>query len=270
MNKSIIILSIFFLLFSACTEEIDLDLNSGDNLKLVVDAWIDDSGRRQFVNLSLTADYYDNTDGSIATGATVSIVGDSKTYELLEESPGKYFFQEDFEGSVGTNYQLKINYNDVEYLANQTIQPSTSLDNVTFDFEETDREDEKLEYYFYASLKEIEGEGDYYYFNHYQKGDLPELNFDYAGFGSDEGIDAEYIEDIEVSYGYYNPGDTVIVQLYTISKEANDYLTAIDSQTDTDAGIFSVPLANIEGNISGDARGFFIVSAVSEFEVVLE
>lgn len=264
---------LLLLMFSACTEEIDLDLNDGDNQKLVVDAWIDNSGRQQFVELSLTANYFDDKAPVKAMDATVTITGGDEIYELFEDTPGRYLFQEEFAGTIGTDYQLKIDYNGVEYIANHTLNRGTEIDALRFEVEEEDIEEGKHmgknEYLFYVNFQEPAGEGDSFYFNHYKKGERPEFNIDFSGYGTDDEVDGAYFEDIDVTFGYYNPGDTVVVQLYSISESVFDYFLAIEQQTDYDNPLFGVPPANVQSNISGEARGYFIVSAIDEKEIIL-
>jgi len=120
----------------------------------------------------------------------------------------------------------------------------------------------------FINVTEPAGEGDNYYFNTFLKGEEPEINLSNDGITSDEFIDGSEVNEAYVADGLYSPGDTVIIQMRSISKEALTYIEDIVAQTLDRGFIFDTPPANVPSNLSGGARGFFILSAVDEGEVV--
>lgn len=277
---SIIFISITLLLTQSCTEVIDLELNNGDNLKLVVDAWLDNSGRTQEINLSLSTDFYDNETPDEATGAIVTVSSDRKTYTFTEAEAGQYLMDEEFDAQVGENFTLNIDYKGDTYTASHMMNRIAELENVNYVlYESIDEEDEHNatinpdsldEWDIYVTFQEPEGRGDFYYFGNFLKENGPQTNLYLGEYFEDEILDGAYIDNEYATYGFFKPGDTIVTQMFSISEEVNDYLFAVDNQTDFRGFIFDAPPANVPTNISNEGKGFFIVSAVSEFEKVLE
>lgn len=275
----ILLLGLVSIMWISCTEEIELDLNKGDNLKLVVDAWLDNSGREQMISLSLSTDYFDNETPSEAEGAIVTVSSDRKTYTFEEREAGQYYMKEDFDAEEGEDFGLQIDYKGEVYTASHKMNRVAELLDVNYVlYEEYDSSytyrglnpDSLDEWDVYVTFQEPPGVGDHYYFDSYLKSEGPTANLYPGEYYDDEILDGAFIDSEYVSYGYYEPGDTIITQMFSISEEVYDYLLAIDEQTDFRGFIFDTPPANVPSNISNDGKGFFIVSAVSEFEKVLE
>lgn len=275
----LIFLSLVTIFCFSCTEEIELDLNKGDNLKIVVDAWLDNSGRQQVISLSLSTDFYDVETPDEAVGAIVTVSSSRKTYTFVEGEAGKYYMQEDFDAQEGEEFTLQIEYKEEVYTATHKMNRVAELLDVNYElFEEYDSSftyrginpDSLDEWDVYVTFQEPQGVGDYYYFDSYKKSTDPTTNLYPGEYYNDEILDGVFIDNEYVSYGYYEPGDTIITQMFSISEEVFDYLLAIDEQTDFRGFIFDTPPANVPSNISNDGKGFFIVSGVSEFEKVLE
>lgn len=262
---TIYILAIFFI--SSCTEPIELDLNKGDNLKLVVNALIDNSSRSQYVELSLTSDYYDESSGGIVNDADVTVSDNTTNYALQHQSNGRYLLPENFRGKIGHNYTLTISYKNEIYTASHYMDTVAQFDDAYATYFLKEEDDSLTIYDFFIDVQEPEGKGDYYLFNTYKKGSIPFLDISYVGYYSDEFYDGNYIEDTYVTEGRYNPGDEAILQMYSLSQEAHDYLLAITDQTEYRGGLFDTPPANVPTNIKGGGFGFFITAAVAEIDV---
>ena len=277
--KSILYLALFSYLSFSCTEVIDLELNKGDNLKIVVDAWLDNSGREQVIKLSLSTDFFDAETPSEATGAEVTVTSERTSYNFIEQEPGRYVVDGLFDGQVGETFTLEILYKGETFTATQKMNRIADLDNVNFvlyevfeeeDFNPAINPNRLDEWDIYVTFQEPEGVGDYYYFGNYNKRTGPETNLYLGEYYNDELLDGALIDNEYATYGFYEPGDTIVTEMFSISEEVHDYLFAVDNQTDFRGFIFDAPPANVPTNISNDGKGFFIVSAVSLFEKVLE
>lgn len=255
-------------LLSSCTEPIELDLNKGDNLKLVVNALIDNSERQQYVDLSLTSDFFDNSSSGIVNDAVVMINDNSTTYALTHSENGRYLFPSSFRGQIGQTYTLNISHQNKEYSASHYLDTVPAFDAAYAELYEEGEDDDNNIYDFFMSIQEPEGKGDYYLFNTYKKGSTPFLNISYVGYYSDEFYDGNYIEDTYVTEGEFKPGEMAVLQLYGLSKEAHDYLQAISIETFR-GGLFDTPPANVPTNIEGGGFGFFIAAAVEEIDVAI-
>jgi len=277
-NILVVITLILGLLWTSCTEPIDLNLNTGDNQKLVVDAWLRNADRPQVINLSISTDYFDEETPTEATGAIITVSSERKTYTFTETEAGTYIMDQRFDGKPGETFTLNVDYQSKTYTATQQmnrIAELTDIDYVLYaEYEEENvnpnNPDNLDEWDVYATFQEPIGTGDYYYFGSFEKSKGPQSNLTLGEYYEDSLLDGAFIESEYVTYGFYEPGDTIITQMFSISEEVHDYLIAIDQQTDFRGFIFDAPPANVPTNISNDGKGFFIISAVSEFEKILE
>lgn len=263
--KNIFAFILLMVTFSACTEDIDLELNEGDNQKLVVDAWITDEPGPHEVRLSLSTSYFFNQEAPKVTDATVEISDGTSSITLSPGEPGIYLTPVDFEGKVGTTYELTINYNGNEYTAQATLNRVPEIEAL-----ESEYDDLEEEYMILLYTQEPPGEGDHYLFKNYKKGTTMADTLANVGFASDQFADGSYIGGVEVGYGDYEVGDTILFEMHSISEEAFDYFIAVMLETEWRGGIFDTPPANIPSNLSNGALGFFNASAVRKSELIIE
>ncbi|MEM9920099.1 MAG: DUF4249 domain-containing protein [Bacteroidota bacterium] len=263
--KNILFLLPFVALF-ACTERIDLELNEGDNQKLVVDAWITNQMDRQYVRLTLTTSYYYNQTAPAAREATVLLSDEDQTYTLTEREPGFYYLPNEFETKIGHQYTLDITYKGVDYTASTMLNRVAEIDSVGYYLDEPEENIYAITLY----AQEPVGQGDHYFFKNYKKGTTTADTLRNTDFASDEVVDGNYIGGADIGYEEYAIGDTVIVEMFSISQGAFDYLLAIMLETEYRGGPFDTPPANVPTNISGDAKGYFIMSMVSDGWTIIE
>ncbi len=111
--------SIFFLLIVAlitsCAEDIELSLKSVGTRMLVVEGQLTTDTVAHWVELSYTADYYDNVSDPVKN-AVVTITGGDATFTLTEdpEKPGLFTTSGDVHGIPGINYTLTISGIDTD------------------------------------------------------------------------------------------------------------------------------------------------------------
>lgn len=273
--KNIINLFILFLLATACTEVIPLELNEGDNEKLVVDAWITQEAATSKVQLSLSTSYFHNEKAPAVTDAKVEIADATQTYVLTHLREGNYQLPADFKGTEGMTYELKIEHKSQTFTATATMNRVPEIDEVDYEFDGSDVSEfddgtTRISYDILLFTQEPEGEGDFYLFKTFKNGDLMEEKLEDAEFVEDELVDGNYIDGASIGYGEYAIGDTVTVEMWSISEEAYDFFTAVSLETVWRGGIFDTPPANTPTNIKGGALGFFNASAISSGAVVIE
>jgi hypothetical protein len=261
---------------------------------LVVDAWINDRSETQVITLSLTQPYFEGALPPPATGAVVSVIDDQgKVFAFAESSssPGTYQWTPTaFDVlTAGAAYKLTIDFASERFEASSLMGRVPSIDSITFD---TDKQlgsgDEITRAEFWAT--DPQGVGDAYWIRTYKNG-VPlrkpsEINIAFdAGLsigGQTDGV--TFIapvrrrinsNDEDANGARLSPivsGDSIQVQLHSITVAAFSYLNEVGIQTDRPGGfaeLFSTPLANVSTNIAntnpagGKAVGFFNVSAVS-------
>jgi hypothetical protein len=73
MKIIIYTLAIFALFNTSCTERIELELNSDEHVRLVVEGWITNQQKAHSVKLTTTTSYFENEAAPKVSGAVVSI-----------------------------------------------------------------------------------------------------------------------------------------------------------------------------------------------------
>ncbi len=290
--KKINLLLFLSLVFSACESTADVNLSPAVPT-LVVDAFITDQPEDQRIVLNFSQAFFDNTEYIPAAGATVQVLVNGGNSLSFTESttPGLYLWkstaQQPTIGQVGDTFTLLIDYEGEVYEANTTMGRTTPIEEILF-FEETEPFSDDLIYEGRITARDAAGVGDAYWLKTFWNGEFldqpSELNFAFdAGLSPGAEIDGqEFIIPVKAGINptgedeSYVPGDTVRVEIHSISQATYDYFVQLQIQTDRPGGfaeLFAQPLANLPSNISASsnpelkALGFFSVSAVSSMEV---
>jgi hypothetical protein len=264
----IIILSSFLI---ACTEIIELDLNQGENNRLVVEGSITNQYKTHQVKLSRTSDYFINQASSPELAALVSITDGDTTINLYDqENNGIYTTDKLYAGKVGHKYTLNITLeNGEKYAAEETILPISPLDSVKYEYGKSEIPFDKNYYYnINIFVQESPEKGNYYLWELFIDGQYVTDTLRLKVFVSDEMVNGSYIANWTVyslpDYKIKNDTSEITLQMFSISKEKFEFYYAILLETDFSGGGFSGPPANVPTNISNGALGFFSASAVTE------
>ena len=282
---------ISFFLFS-CEDVVHPTLESAVPV-LVVDAWITNQPGPQLIKLNQSQGYFDNTLPTGLSGAVVNVTDDQgKIYAFNEDdkNAGNYLWKpiaSEVFGSVGRKYKLSIQVSGVNFESTSAMGRVPKIDSITFDtVKRIGSSDSTTRGQFWAT--DPVGIGDAYWIRTFKNGislsKPSEINvaFD-AGFsagGETDGVD--FITPIRrginpndkdaagKTLSPFQKGDSVNVQIHSISLAAFNYLNEVAIQTDRPGGfqeLFATPLANVSTNIAstGGNRvlGFFNVAAVS-------
>lgn len=259
------------LLFSSCFEErIELDLNT-DNKRMVVNAWISNLDKPQFVNLSYTTNYLGKPDVEYINNAEVNLSTASNIYSLNNSGDGNYFLPNNWIPEIGEKYTLNIVHEDETFTASQIMRPCPEIENPIlklYEFKDIDTIDL---YETVFEFQEIPGEGDAYYLIDYKKGSVDGDSLFNGVFANDDFFDGEYIDDIRVSEEerLYAVGDTVVIELLSIGKESASFIADIESEVFR-GGPFDPPPANVRSNISNGALGYFIMADAKSVELIVK
>jgi len=279
-----------FILFSGCEDQINPELADAPPI-FVVDAWINDKPEPQIIKLATTQPYFNQTEPPAITDASVVITDDEgNAFQFDHQGNGSYEWVpqtgQTF-GDIGRQYELAITTGNKTYTALSKMNRVPAIDSVTFRFEE---ENFILPDSFWAEFwsRDPEGAGDTYWIKSYKNGQLlnkpDEINIAYdAGFNEGGNIDGivfippirdainPFEEENDEFLSPFNDGDSVYVELYSITNEAFIFLNQTALQINRPGGfgeLFATPLSNVPTNILSsdpDERvvGFFNVSAVS-------
>jgi hypothetical protein len=261
-RKTIIAL---FLTGISCTERIDIVLDDSYS-RLVVDGAITTDTVSHTVILSTTTSYYYNKPSPMVTGAFVSISDGTLIFELKETMPGIYRTEPLVHGVAGKTYTLKIKlpvqiggYTDYE--ASSTIYPVNSLDSVSLQYHAGWSKGGMWEVKCYLQDPPSD---DFYRFLVYKNDKLLSDTLDEWFVTDDKFFNGNYANGATIAYlqqnSYENglsPGDKISVEMNSIGKDYANFLWAAQSELYGSNPLFSGPSANVKGNISNGAVGYF-------------
>ncbi len=268
--KLSIVMSAVLLLSSCFKERIDLDLNEGSNKRVVITAWITDLDEQQSVLLNYSSDYFDSLTIEYINDAEVTLMNGSQEFVLEFEKDGTYNMPVDWRGVQGETYTLTVRHGGVEYTATNSMRLMPEVENIYTEFsEEKFEEDSVITYDIYFSFPEVPGEGDGYFGVDFLKGTLGGDTLVNGGFIDDEFIDGEYFDDISLTDRIYSVGDTAILEVHSIGRDASRFLQDIIDETFRD-GLFDPTPVNVRSNFTNGAVGYFVTSCSRQIEVVIE
>jgi hypothetical protein len=255
----------------SCTERIDLPLDES-SVRLVVEGTITTSRAAHKIYLSKTTSYYYNQEQPMVTGAIVTISDGIKVYQLTEAMPGVYQTDSDFQGVEGLTYTLSIELATpvggfTEYTASSTMPRSTILDSVTLTFFPDYGEEGVWEVRCFMNDPPT---ADFYRFLISRNQQLLTDTLDEWFVTDDRFFNNTYTYGAAIFYLDQSSedeklvsNDYVTVELNTLSREYNDFLSEAQIELQGSNPLFSGPPANVKGNISHDAIGFFAAYTVS-------
>lgn len=267
-------MSILLLLISGCEQVVNVDLPIGYK-KLVVEGWITDQQGHYFVKLTQTRDYSFSYNDTLIyeKKATVFINDDlGNEWHLSEIADGFYMTDGDVKGEIGRSYSLNIKTTDGrEYKSKpEIIRKVPSIDSIYTMIDETELSENgtpvtNIVIDFQDPQQE---ENNYLWLNYYngRQGN----GFSYF---SDKYFNGQQINGFSVD-GIYGPVNYKFkVQQLSISKEAYQFWSLLDIQTDDIGTQYDPPPTPIIGNIynvndpEDYALGYFGAYGVSEAEL---
>ncbi|MEM7107873.1 MAG: DUF4249 domain-containing protein [Bacteroidota bacterium] len=291
MKKMILVFVITAALF-ACEDSIDVTLDEVEAV-LVVDAWINDKPEAQVIKLSMTQPYFDSSFPPPVSNATITMTSSAGDTFIFEEgdTPGDYLWDPATSpnglGDIGTEYQLLIETNGETYTSQSVLNRVPQIDSITFTFKEERNQFQPEGFYGEFVSTDFPGEGDTYWIKTFKNGIEQNRPFDLtiafdAGFSQGGAVDGVvFIQPLQDSVNPpnedldeivpYEIGDSLYVEIHSITNEAFFFLQELQIQTQRDGGfdeIFTEPFENVPTNIVNtnavgqEAIGYFSVSAV--------
>lgn len=259
------------ILLGSCTETIDLELNQGENNRLVVEGSITNELKKHQIKLSHTGDYFSNIPGAPELNANVTISdGDTAIHLYDTKNKGIYIMDKLYAGKVGHTYTLNIQLeNGEQYSASETLNPVVPMDSVKCEYLKSEFPFDKNYYYHINIFAQEDPEpGNHYQWDVWLDGLYVTDTLRLKVFTSDEFVNGTYISAWTV---YRIPEQKIkkdttdlTLQMLSISEEKYRFYLAVLLETDWSGGFFSGPPANVPSNISNGALGFFSASAVTE------
>ena len=291
MKIQLYLLAILGWVVTGCEDDVFPELEPAE-ARIVVDAWITNDTAAQTVRITETLPYYTENFAPGVESAVVYILEDgAEKYDFsVSNVSGSYVWNPSASqpvlGKIGSNYELIVQLNGKELSSFSSLNRVPEIDSITFSFETGSFFPDSYFAEFFAV--DPVGPGDTYWIKAYKNGEFlnqpNEINLAFdAGTSAGANVDGlNFIQPIRNSINPfesdendefispYAPGDSVFLELFSISNDAFYYLSELRIQTDRPGGfgeLFAVPLSNISGNITADddtpILGFFNMSAVS-------
>jgi len=252
---------------SSCFKErIEIDLNE-DNKKVAVSAWISNLDQPQFVKLNYTTNYLDSNTIDAIKGAEVKIENGIRNYILEEKEDGIYYLPIDWKAEIGKEHTLTINVEGEIYQAKSIMSPCPVLEDMSIMLDEDEDGNEIINVIF--SFDETEGEGDGYFGRDYKKGSINKDSLINGSYLDDDFIDGFRFDSISFTENSFSIGDTAIVELYSIGKDASNFIEDIFNEKDR-GSLFDPPPVNIRTNISNGAIGYFIIGGARREQIIIK
>jgi len=276
--KIISFISLTFIIFS-CTEKMDIKLED-TYTRLVVEAKLSTDTTVHIVKLTKTSGYFSNSAPLPVSGALVTISDGSQIITLTENlsKPGIYETPPNTYGKVGKTYELLIKNVDIdndgnkeEYTSKSTIYPINQVDSIGTRYYD-DYEIWEIQCYVLDPPTE-----DYYLFNIYKNNVLITDTISEPLVVDDKLYNGNYTNGIGVGYlrdrrlgEKANIGDSVMLEVWRIDKSFYKFMMQLRETVRPQTPLFSGPPANVKGNISNGAIGYFTAYSVSRARNVVK
>ncbi len=277
MKKTLIFnMLLAVVMLSSCTKEIEYTLDEGQS-RIVIDGTITNEKKAHKVRITRTSNYLSKAANAPVSGALVSISDGSNFFTLKEiiDGSGEYFTDSDVQGEEGKTYTLTVKVDDTEYTSTTYMNKVVTLDSIyVFQLlqkvpfkEETDSSYTILMY-----AQEPPELGNYFTIIYFINDVLITDSLREVGYADDAVVNGTYFADyptFDINNKNLKPNDKVTLQLLSVDKNYYAFIDGVMRETEYKGGMFDGPPANVKGNISNGAMGFFNASAVSAKSFVM-
>lgn len=218
---------LILVLFAACEEVIDIDLNSS-NTVLVAEGVIDNESPA-WLKLSYTSDYFAQEQANIEKNAIVIISDNAGITETLDYTSDGLYQGTDIMGSLNKQYTLTILLDGVEYEASSTLFPPSEILSVSFEKNEIHRPgQDETNYSVRLIFKDDTSTSNHYLIKFQSSGEIQSEGGSY--FLVD---DNDYENTGEIEYSpfkvVFSLNDEVTIELYSIDKDTYHYYSEMNN-----------------------------------------
>ncbi len=259
------------LFMQSCTEKIEWDLKYQEENLIVVEAKITNEVKRHEVKLRWPV-FELNGDPEPVVGAEVVIHDGRMLHPLREDplSPGTYLTAPDFAGEVNKGYQLRIRYGDklitaiafmrtvtpFQFMRPFPVQTNPLLYEVYISNSDNGAAIVRMELDWshvpgYDTLAHDENHALIYHYT---------LN----------SVDVNRIFSPDQEHVRFPPGTIVFREKESVSKEYEEFLRGLLSETDWRGGVFDVLPGNARTNLTEGAIGYFTAAEVIRDTLVID
>jgi hypothetical protein len=269
----------------SCKETIEWRLPE-TSPKLVVQGEVTNEYKQHYIALTRSQGYYDQNEPTPVSGATIHISDGETIYQMVElypdYFPGLYLSEVEFSGIVGRTYQLTITLSEVldgnsTYTSEMRMRSVFEISSLHYKLHNPPETSifnyESRVYFSVAMQNESPGEGDFYFLKVIKNGTLLTDGLEKCLVWDDRWFEGK-TEVQTGDFGFFEPinsKDTLVLEVQSINQDYYDFVNNVKLElaAKDPFGFVGSP-ANIEGNISHGALGYFLCTAIERDTVVVE
>ncbi len=254
------------LLFTACTDEIDIDLNSSDP-QVIIEGSITNQPGPYFIKLSKSVNFSDANNFPTISGATVTITDNNGANEVLTETQPGLYATNTLAGTPGNTYTLTVVYNGKTFTSTSTMPIPVSLDSLAANESLFSPPGQGSTNFIITPKYTDPGAfGNNYRFIQYLNGQRDNSIVVYNDNVNNGAINTRPIisQDFDIKQG-----DTVIVEMQNIDKANYDYLFSLSAVSGNGPGGGTTP-SNPVSNITDGALGYFSAHTTQKVTIVVQ
>lgn len=277
-NRKNVLIFLLSTLILSCTERIDIKLDE-NYARLVVDGSLTTDTMKHRIILSMTSDYFYDRPPEMVSEANVTISDGISSEILTETTPGIYCTSADYAGVPGKTYILNINLQKpvggfTDYTASSTLLPVFRLDSIGLEFIKGGFNNQGI--WVIKSYFSDPPTQDFYriLISRNSKMITDTLNEWYVT--DDIFFNGRYSDGLPIGYllqGYHDntveSGDTITAEINGIEKEYEGFILDAQAEIRGSNPLFSGPSANVKGNVSNGAIGFFAAYSVTRASAIV-
>jgi hypothetical protein len=257
------------LIFTACEEVIEIDLNDADP-RYVIEGMVSYQNVPVEVRISQTKNFNENNDFKGVSGAIVRISDDAGHQAALTESEPGIYQSTELSGVPGRSYSLRVEVGNHIFTATSAMPFKVPLDTV---YTQEERYPGKIYQMPYARFRDPAGIANYYRFRIFVNGEFIKT------------VDVEkdeYKDGLTIRQGVYyfgnedndtpeddnglKSGDHLTLEMQCIDKEVYRYFFTLQQTIGQSSSAPSNPVSNIRGG----ALGYFSAFTAEQKSFIVE
>ena len=254
MKFNILCVFIIVLLFSGCTENIMLDLNSS-NPQVVIEGSVPVDGKAQ-ISITKSINFDAGNNFLTVSNATVTLSDNTGNSEILTETSTGIYTTNSMIGIIGQTYSLSVKMNDKTITSSCKIPDQVHFDSLIVKVAENfgrfggNTPNDTL-YTITVEYRDPASETNYYRFIEYINGKSTGNIYAY----NDRLTNGKFVESNLLNFNrLLTKGDTITVEMQCIDKTVYEYLNSFGNLA---MGPSSSTPANPYTNLNGSVLGYF-------------
>jgi hypothetical protein len=261
-KKLFIGLLIVPLIWISCEEIIKIDLEGADP-RIVIEGHISDEPGPYTIRISKTTDYFEPAEYPMVSNATVVITDDLGARDTLTEIETGIYQTNSLLGDYGRTYHLDVTVEGMHYSGSAMLPDLIQIDSIETEYyPETYYYEEA--YWLHCHYKDPPDTLNYYRVRSINNDTLDKTIY----VLDDKFIDGNPV-DFFIWGNSYQPGDTVVLELYSMDEVLYDYFyTLFNLLYSGGDGSYSTP-ANPNTNLSNNALGYFGAFSIDRDTIVV-